>query len=111
MLENARRLAPDQLEPVLRLAQLYETRAESTGSNWDKAAYLYGQCIERYPNNAGLHARLSRARWEDGDLDGAKMAAARAIQLDSQTAHADHKLTPAERRLLEPLQAHRAPVE
>jgi hypothetical protein len=111
MLENARRLAPDQLEPVLRLAQLYEARAESTGSNWDKAAYLYGQCVERYPNNAGLHARLARARGEDGDLDGAKMAAARAIQLDSQTAHADHKLTPAERRLLEPLQAHRAPVE
>jgi hypothetical protein len=109
--EQAHRLAPSRLEPIRRLAELYGVRAERSNGFWGKTAELYGRCIELYPNNAGLWVQLARAYWHDGQTEAAKQSAARALQLDAQTPHLDRKLTPAERKLLEPLQAHLAPVE
>lgn len=110
-LDQAHQLAPSQLEPVRRLAELYEMRAEQTGGFWAKAAEKYKRCVEMYPTNAGLHAHLARALWKSGQAETALETAARARQLDAQTPHPDHKLTDADRKILEPLQAPLAPVE
>lgn len=59
-------LAPDNIEVMLELAQLYEAAGQ-----WDRAEAMYRRASEVDPRDAELHLRLGRAMARRGDAAGA----------------------------------------
>jgi tetratricopeptide (TPR) repeat protein len=100
-LETAIELAPSSLEPHRSLAELLETRAEFDAEFWPRAGQPYRRCVELYPTNATLHAKLANSLWHSGEADAARAEMTRALELDSLTPHGDKKLAPHDRQLIE----------
>jgi tetratricopeptide (TPR) repeat protein len=96
-LETAARLAPSSLEPYRSKGELFEVRAEQDEQYWTQAIQSYRRCVEIYPTNATLHARLANSLWQAGEQEAARAEMTRALQLDALTPHLDKKLTTQDR--------------
>jgi tetratricopeptide (TPR) repeat protein len=96
-LETAARLAPSSLEPYRSKGELFEVRAEQDEQYWPRAIQSYRRCVEIYPTNATLHARLANSLWQAGEQEAARAEMTRALELDALTPHSDKKLATQDR--------------
>ncbi|MFT5287156.1 MAG: tetratricopeptide (TPR) repeat protein [Planctomycetota bacterium] len=82
--EMAMRLGSDQQRVLPRIGKL-----QMDLEHWDMAAITYTRAALLIPNDASIHATLAGCLTETGDRDGARVAIARAKQIDPS-----HKLIP-----------------
>jgi hypothetical protein len=88
-----------------RFAERYAMMYEKTGIDRlrQRAAELYREAIERYPNYAPFRAPFALLLWEADKKSEAVQEGKKALQLDDLMPHKDQKLKPEQRAALEQL--------